>query len=116
KLAEWLPFGDEGRAISPLAVRAARGGVLVARWGKGLPGVLHVKLRLLEEEAGRALRGAAARCKQNHQSVGGRPWCSARSSASSRGSTVSPDPSGSAALFCPEAPAGSPIFERVLGS
>jgi hypothetical protein len=47
--------GDEG-AISPLAVRAARdGGVLVARLGEGLPGVLHVKLRLLEEEAERAL-------------------------------------------------------------
>jgi hypothetical protein len=36
---------------SPLAARAARGGVLVARWGEGPPGVLHVKLRLLEEGA-----------------------------------------------------------------
>ncbi|MCC6004601.1 MAG: hypothetical protein LM590_09690 [Thermofilum sp.] len=42
-----------------------------------MPGVLHVRLRLLEEGAERALRGAvAARCKHSHQSVGGRPWCS----------------------------------------
>jgi hypothetical protein len=61
KLAEWLSFGDEGRAISPLAVRAARGGVLVARWGKGLPGVLHVRLRLLEEEAERVLSAGQQR-------------------------------------------------------
>jgi hypothetical protein len=48
--------GDEGRAISPLAARAARGGgVLVARWGEGSPGVLHVRLGLLEEGAERAL-------------------------------------------------------------
>ena len=63
--------------MSPLAVRAARGGVLVACWGEGLPGVLLVRLRLLEEGAERALCGAvAARCKHSHQSVGGRPWCS----------------------------------------